>query len=171
VGSCGVVPPATGAGADRQQKEDPLAVKVKSVEQSKSKWTENAGRAAESYASGALAAADEWVSRTQAAGDTYKAAIQQAGIADRFKAGVRRAGAAQYTKKIAAVGRDRFAPGVAAATDDYAVGVQPYLDTISNLTLPARKIRGDKANYNRVETVGTALNAKRLAMLGMKAAV
>ena len=38
--------------------------------------------------------------------------------------------------------------------------------TIASLTLTARKPKGDPANYQRVEQIGKALNAKRLATLG-----
>ena len=67
------------------------------------------------------------------------------------------------------MGQARFGPGVAAATTDYTTGVEPYFTTISALTLSARKPRGDPANYKRVEEVGKALNAKRLALLGITA--
>lgn len=145
-------------------------IKVKPMDQVKSKWRENGGRAADIYAQNALAAGEDWATKTQAAGDNYKAAISQSGVADRFRAGVRRAGAAKYTRKLATLGRDRYAPGIEASVDDFAVGVEPYLAAISQVTLPARKPRGDKANLARVEAVTTTLNAKRMALLGMKGA-
>lgn len=64
------------------------------------------------------------------------------------------------------MGGGRFGPGVAAATDDYKTGAEPYFSTLAALTLSARKPRGDPANYNRVQEIGKALNAKRLALLG-----
>ncbi|GAH58623.1 unnamed protein product, partial [marine sediment metagenome] len=38
--------------------------------------------------------------------------------------------------------------------------------TIAAITLSPRKPRGDPANYMRVQEIGKALNAKRLALLG-----
>jgi len=143
------------------------AIKVKPIEQSTTKWTENAGRAAAEFATNAEAAADDWARNTAAAANTFKAAISAPGISERFRKGVTRAGAAKFARKIRDVAMDRFAPGVAAADVDYKIGVEPYLSTIAALTLSTRKPRGDPANYKRVEEVGKALNAKRLALLGV----
>ena len=142
------------------------AIKVKSIDASTTKWSENAGRAATEFAVGAEAAADEWARNTAASADNYGAAITQPGIKERFRKGVVRAGANKFARKIRDVGKDRFAPGVAAAIEDYKTGAEPYFSTLAAITLSARKPRGDPANYKRVEEIGKALNAKRLALLG-----
>ncbi len=142
------------------------ALKVKSVDASTEKWRDNAGRSAEAFATEAEASAEAWARNTAASADTFHQAITAAGIKERFRRGVTRAGAAKFARKIRDVARDRFAPGVAAAEADYKAGAEPYLQTIAGLTLSGRKPRGDPANYRRVEEVGKALNAKRLAMLG-----
>lgn len=142
------------------------AIRVKDAGVSAEKWAGNAGRSAEAFATGAEGAAEDWARNTANAADTYNQAITAAGIKERFRRGVTRAGAAKFARKIRDVARDRFAPGVAAAQGDYQMGVEPYLSTIAGLTLSSRKPRGDPANYRRVEEVGKALNAKRLAMLG-----
>jgi len=144
-----------------------MAIKVKSVAMASQKWADNAGRAADLYAQGAIDGAENWATKTAAAADNFKSAIQAAGIEKRFAQGVRKAGASKYKRKIEEVARDRFAPGVAAATSDYQANVEPFLSTIAGLTLSARKPKGDPANYRRVEEVGKALNAKRLALLGV----
>jgi len=146
-----------------------MAIKVKEVGASTTKWSENAGRATEEFGARAEAAASEWETQTRAAADSFHAAITAPGIKTRFTRGVARAGAAKFARKIRDVARDRFAPGVAAAAEDYTKGVEPYFSTIAALTLAARKPRGDPANYKRVEQVGKALNAKRLALLGISA--
>ena len=143
-----------------------MAIKVKPMEASAAKWRENAGRASESYAVEAEASAEVWARNTGASADNYSQAVSAAGNKNRFARGVAKAGAAKYARKIRDVGRDRFAPGVAAAEADYKAGAEPYLQTIAGITLSGRKPRGDPANYRRVEEVGKALNAKRLAMLG-----
>jgi len=142
------------------------AIKVKPMDASAEKWRENAGRASEAYAAEAEASSEEWARKTGAAADTYGQAVSAAGIKERFRRGVAKAGAAKYARKIRDVAQSRFAPGVAAAEADYKAGAEPYLSTIAGLTLSARKPRGDPSNYRRVEEVGKALNAKRLAMLG-----
>ena len=146
-----------------------MALKVKPVTNSTLKWSENAGRAAAEFATNAEAAASDWLSKTTAAKATYHSAITAPGMSDRFAKGVARAGAAKFARKIRDVGMDRFAPGVAAASSDYSAGVEPFFSTIAALSLTARKPRGDPANYRRVEEVGKALNAKRLALLGVSA--
>jgi len=143
-----------------------VAIKVKGIDASTSKWSDNAGRAAGEYATNAEAAASEWASKTAAASDNFHQAISAPGVKERFRRGVVKAGATKYARKIVDVARDRFGPGVAAAVNDYKAGAEPYFSTLSALTLSARKPRGDPANYNRVMEIGKALNAKRLAMLG-----
>jgi len=143
-----------------------VAIKVKPIDASTTKWSENAGRAAVEFGENAEAAAELWASNTAKAADTFHQAITAANVKERFRRGVTRAGAAKFARKIRDVGRDRFGPGVAAATDDYKTGAEPYFSTLSALTLSARKPRGDPANYNRVQEIGKALNAKRLALLG-----
>jgi len=142
------------------------ALKVKPLDASTTKWNENASRAATEFGVNAEAAADEWARNTAAASDTFGAAISAAGIKERFRRGVVRAGAAKFARKIRDVGRDRFGPGIAAAIDDYKAGSEPYFSTLAGITLSARRPKGDPANYKRVEEIGKALNAKRLALLG-----
>jgi len=142
------------------------AIKVKAIEASTTKWSENAARAAGEFAANAEAAAEEWASKTAASADNFGQAITAPGIKNRFRAGVVKAGAAKFARKIRDVGRDRFGPGVAAAKDDYKTNVEPFFSTLAGITLSPRKPKGDPANYKRVEEVGKALNAKRIAMLG-----
>ncbi len=146
-----------------------MGIKVKGIDASTGKWLDNAGRAAEVFAAEAEASADPWARNTGAAADTYGQAITAPGIKERFRRGVARAGAAKFARKIRDVARDRFAPGISAATADYKAGAEPYYSTLAALTLSGRKPRGDPANYRRVEEVGKALNAKRLALLGVAA--
>ena len=143
-----------------------MAIKVKDISASTTKWSENAGRAAGEFATNAEAAAEVWASNTAKATDNYHMAVTAANVKERFRRGVVRAGAAKFARKIRDVARDRFSPGVAAEIEDYKTGAEPYFSTLAALTLSTRKPRGDPANYNRVQEVGKALNAKRLALLG-----
>lgn len=143
-----------------------MAIKVKPIDASTTKWGDNAVRAAGEFAANAAAAADDWARNTVAATDNFNQAITAPGIKERFRRGVLKAGAAKFARKINEVGRDRFGPGVAAARDDYKAGAEPFYSTTAGITLSSRKPKGDPANYKRVEEVGKALNAKRLALLG-----
>lgn len=142
------------------------AIKVKSIEASSEKWSGNASRASAEMAINAEAAAEEWARNTAASADNFGMAISAAGIKERFRRGVVKAGAAKFARKVRALAASRFAEGVGAAKDDYSTGAGPFYSTIAGLTLSARKPRGDPSNYRRVEEIGKALNAKRLALLG-----
>jgi len=52
-----------------------------------------------------------------------------------------------------------------AAKTDYEVGFKPFRDELAVIDIPERRPRGDIANYERVKTIGVALNKKRLALL------
>ncbi len=142
------------------------ALKIKDSAASAEKWRENASRSSAEFGDRTEAAAADWERATAASADTYRQAVSQAGIGDRFRRGVQKAGAAKFARKVAAVARERFSTGVSAGQADYSEGVAPYLQVLAGLTLSARKPRGDPANYRRVEEVGRALNAKRIASLG-----
>lgn len=142
------------------------AIAVKPIDGATTKWSENASRAAGEFAANAEAAADIWARNTAGSADNFHQAVTAANVKERFRRGVVRAGAAKFARKIREVGMDRFGPGVSAATQDYKTGAEPYFSTIAALTLSPRKPRGDPSNYRRVEEIGKALNAKRLALLG-----
>jgi len=142
------------------------ALKVKSVDSSATKWSENAARSTAEYAVNTEAAAEDWARNTGASADNFHAAITAPGIKERFRRGVVKAGAAKFARKVREVAADRFGPGVSAAQPDYKAGVEPFLSALAGLTLSPRKPKGDPSNYRRVEEVGKALNAKRLALLG-----
>ena len=140
-------------------------IKVKPVSDIGKKWMEGAQARAGSYESEAPAAGAEWEANTVAAGGTYKAGISVAGIEKRFVGGVKRAGAAKFTRKVQDVGVSRYSPGVAAAKDDFATGFADYQSVLDGLEIPDRGPRGSPGNYAIVEKVGSALHKKRLAVL------
>lgn len=143
-----------------------MSLKVRPVSDAAEKLVTRATAASGEYATQAQASGGAWAANTQAAKDNFGQAIASAGLKERFARGVAKAGADKYARKIREVGADRFAPGVSAGRPDYVAGVEPYFSTISGLTLSARQPRGSAANYSRVNEVGKALNAKRLALLG-----
>jgi len=144
-------------------------ISVKSAVQVAQKWADETPARAAYYATEAPAAGAEWENNTVAAGGTYKAAISAAGIQNRFVGGVKRAGAAKFSRKVKDVGVDRYGPGVAAAKADMQSGVAPYIDILEGLEIPDRGPRGSAANYAIVKTVGDALHKKRLAVLAATA--
>lgn len=144
-----------------------MAIKVKGAADSASKWSDNASRAASAAVAGAIAAAGDWASNTANASDNYKMGVTAPGIETRFRTGVTKAGAQKFAAKVQALSASRLPSGVSAGKGDYQANVEPYLQTISGLTLPAAGPRGDARNYERSVAVGKALNAKRLATMGV----
>ena len=143
-----------------------MAIKVKPIDASTTKWADRARGASAEFAAEAEAAASDWLTKTVAAKDNFGQAISAAGIKERFARGVAKAGAAKFARKIRDVGANRYSGGVDAATPDYKEGAGPYYAALAAMSLPQRKPRGDPGNIARVEAVTKGLNAKRLAMLG-----
>lgn len=143
-----------------------MAIKVPSAASAADKLVQRAQAASAEYGVNAAAAGDVWASASAAAKAAFQQGITAGAIGDRWARGIAKAGAAKYTRKINDVGKGRFAEGVSAGKQDYASNVEPFFSTIAGITLSPRQARGSAANYQRVSQVGTALNAKRLALLG-----
>lgn len=144
-----------------------MAISVRSVSDSAAKLVQRAQAAAGEYASRAAASGDKWVTNAQAGKTTYQQAITQGNVPERWARGIVKAGAAGYVSGITQKGANRFSQGVTVGQAKYAANVEPYFSVIAGLTLPARQPRGSAANLQRVAAIDAALNAKRLALLGV----
>lgn len=141
-----------------------MALKVKSAADIAKKWGDVTPGRSSFYQAGVQAAGGDWQAQTIANAPNYKAAVTAADIDRRYAGGVRRAGPDKYVRKSAGVGADRYGPGVAAAVQDMQDGMAPYVDTLSGLTLPSRKPRGDAGNLARVAAIDDALHKRRIAI-------
>jgi len=81
-----------------------VKLRVKTLENTTTKWVEEAPRRAKYYEKYAPAAAALWESNTIAAEGTYKSSITAPDIAKRFSGGVKRVKAAKFERKVRAVG-------------------------------------------------------------------
>jgi hypothetical protein len=140
-----------------------MAIKVKDAAQSAAKFAQRGAAAASDYAAGVQAAGADWQNNTAASAETYNAAVQDSISRGAFAKGVQKAGGDKYARKASTTGAQRFPAGVRDAQGDWATNTQPFLDTIRNVTLPARRPKGDPANYARVQAVGDALRRRKLA--------
>ena len=140
-------------------------ISVKSAADIAKKWAEVTPGKSGYYEAEAPAAGAEWEANTVASGGTYTASLATAGIGQRFIGGVKRAGAAKFSRKVKDVGVARYGPGVAAAKADMEKGVADYVSVLEGLEIPDRGPRGSPGNYAIVEKVGSALHKKRLAVL------
>lgn len=144
-----------------------MAISVKDISAASQKWADRAAGASSEFQANAVSAADKWRSNTAAAGGNWQAGVTQGGVKERYTRGVQQAGASgKFARRLSEVGSGRYSQGVSGAQQDWATGFQPYHATLSGLSLPPRRPRGDAGNYERVRAVGTALHARRLAQLG-----
>lgn len=139
-------------------------MKTKSVADIQKKWGEVTPQRQAYYEAGAENAGDDWEKNATAAAMAYKSAVSAGNIENMFKGGIKKAGASKYNRKVKEVGAARFSQGVQAAVSDYGQGVQPYIDTLAGMQLPARAPRGSDANLQRVREVASKLHMKRLAL-------
>jgi len=140
-----------------------MTIKVKSAAEVAAKWAEQTPGRSAYYEAGVKTAGADWEANTKASVANYKAAVTAGNIDKMFLGGIAKAGAAKYTRKAVEVGVGRFSSGVTAGKVDYQSGIDPMLQTIAGLTLPARAPRGSESNLARVRAVAVALHAKRLA--------
>lgn len=141
-----------------------MAIRVPTAAEAAKKWGDVTPGRQGYYQAGAAAAGGDWEAATVAAAAAYKAAISAGNIGQMFAGGVKKAGAAKYTRKINDVGAGRFSSGVSASVPDMQSGIEPMLATIAGVTLSARQPRGSAANLQRVQQVADALNKKRLSL-------
>jgi len=140
-----------------------MAIAVKSLADTQKKWTDVTPTRQQEYAANTPAAAQKWEQASIASAPNYQASVSAANIGARQSAGIRKAGAGKFARKVSQVGANRFGPGVQAAGGDYAAAFSPYLQAIASVDLPQRRPRGDPSNYMRVQRVGDPLHALRLA--------
>jgi len=130
------------------------------------KWGEVTPGRSSFYEAEAPKAGALWEANAVAAKGTFKAAVADPKIGDRFAGGVKKAGAAKFERKVKDVGITRFGPGVAAAITDMDTGFSPYQSVLAGIEVPDRGPRGDPGNYEIVKKIGDPLHKKRLAVLG-----
>jgi hypothetical protein len=103
----------------------------------------------------AIAAAPRWqqsVSSTQAM--------------NAFKAGLQKAGDQGWVNGALNKGANHYPDGIRGAGTKFQTNVTPFLQAIAGVTLPDKGIRGSSANYARVQAVGDALHALKVARAG-----
>jgi hypothetical protein len=139
-----------------------MAIKVKDTATIAKKWATRAGAAGQDYTSGVQNPSTDWATATTAAANTYASGVQQAVSDGRFAKGVSKAGTSKWQTNAVNKGSSRYTQGVTASTSNYQTAMDPYMQTLAGLTLPARMPKGDPSNINRVTAVDTALRNKKI---------
>jgi len=106
-----------------------------------------------------------WEANTKLAKGTFKAAVADPKIGDRFEGGIK-GKAAKFARKVTDVGIARFGPGVTAAITDMSEGFAPYQGVLATIEVSDRGPRGADGNYAIPKQIGDPLHKKRLALLG-----
>jgi len=135
---------------------------IKPMDQIVKKWQTRAGAAGADYATGVQNPRRPQAQSAANAAQSWAAGVQQAMTAGTFAKNVL-ASSDKYLRNAAGKGAQRYPTGITAATGDFSSGLQPYLDVLANLQLPARLPKGDPANNQRSAAVGAALRAKKLS--------
>lgn len=135
---------------------------IRSTSKIVEKWARVTRARQQDFQEGVRAPRRDWADATAAAESTYEQGVQEAIARKSFGRGVSDAGTAKWKRKIEAVGVQRWAPGVAAAVEDFDRGFGPYAETIAATQLPPRFPAGDPRNFERVRVLGEALHAKKV---------
>lgn|SRR5512145_1803987 len=132
-------------------------VAVKAVGAVAAKWKRRAASAGQEYTEGVTGTPRSWQAASTAAEGSYKQGVTEAANRGAYGQGVARKGDAGWKKATLDKGPMRFSQGVDLAEGDYSSRVQPYLDAIGRVDLPAAGPRGAAGNYARVQRIGEAL--------------
>lgn len=130
-----------------------MALKVKDVAASASKFVARAQQAAGDYQKGVAAAGDLWQTRTAASSDAYSQGVNDAIARGAFQKGIVRAGGGKYAANASGKGSQRYPQGVSLAGPSWQTGFGPYADAMANMNLPPRSPRGSPNNLQRVQLV------------------
>jgi len=141
-------------------------MQVKSPNAARIKWQQRTAGATEAYKAGIQQPRTSWQQATAAAQPVWIAAITQATGNNSFQNGVNRAGDAKWQQGAIGKGAQRWAPGVAAAGNDYEAGVQPYFTVLQGTTLAPRGPAGSVQNEERSLAVQRALHQAKLTRTG-----
>lgn len=122
------------------------------------KFQTRAAAAQGDYKDGVTGAGAKFEAAAKAGSDNWKAGVTNAIGRDAFTKGLN-GSASKFEKNATTLGPARFAQGVQNAGDAWGQGVQPYLDRLKGLDLPAPGPRRSQANRDRSAAVQIALGA------------
>jgi hypothetical protein len=137
---------------------------IKSIDKIAGKWSAVTPSRQGDYTDGVQNPRTDWAAATQAANGRYKSGVQAAIGRDSFSKGVAAAGTQKWKDGATRKGAGRWAQGVADGAENYKKGFQPYADVIANTTLPPRAEKGNPSNIQRVAVMAKALNDKKNAL-------
>lgn len=139
-----------------------MALKVKDITKSATKYVSRAQVAGPDYVAGVQAAGTSQYDNALAAKANWGAGVQAAVTSDAFAKGLQKVGPNKWTANATSKGQKNYAPGVAQAQSAYSAGVTPYFQVLANLNLTQRFPRGDPRNQQRSVDVQVALRKQKV---------
>jgi hypothetical protein len=141
-----------------------MAINIKPLATIVQKYVQRASAAGQAYIDGVNNPKQDWQQATAASALTWAAGVQAAITDGRFTSGVNLAGDAKWSQRSTTVGAQRYPGGITAGQGNYQAKIQPFLQLLSTLNLPARAPKGDPGNLQRVAAVDTALRTLALQL-------
>ena len=139
-----------------------MAIQVKDTATVAAKFATRAAAASTDYANGVANAGPKWQAQSLAAEQNYRQGVTDAAGKGRYSAGIQKHGSTKYQKNATTLGPQRYGPGVQNAQGAYQAGVDPYLNVIKGLDLPARGPKGSPQNQARANAVAVALRKAKV---------
>jgi hypothetical protein len=139
-----------------------MAIRIKDTGSLAKKFSMRAGQAVPDYTSGVQAAGNDWQTGAKAGESNYEQGVAQSIADKRYGKGIDAAGAGKYVENAVKLGSQRYGPGVANAEGAWARNVQPHLDAMKSLDLPAKGPKGSAQNQQRAQIVAARNRAIKL---------
>lgn len=131
--------------------------KTKDAASVSAKWGRRTASAGQEYLEGVQNPRTSWSAAARAAAPAYNAGVQAAIGRNAFEKGVAAAGDTAWQAGATDKGPARFSEGVQIGTPAYQEGVAKVLQTINSTQLPPRGPTGSPQNIQRVAAIATAL--------------
>ena len=138
---------------------------TKGIGRTLEKWKARVAVAGKDYTDG-VNAAPSWSAAAQAGASAWAEGVQAAVGRGAFGSGVSKAGDSKWKQASTQLGAGRYGPGVNFGAPYYSTGMTSVLGTIEGVSLGPRGAAGAAGNYTRVQAIGDALHAAKLAAKG-----
>lgn len=143
-----------------------MAIKVKDVAASGTKYVTNTGNAVPAYKAGIQSPKQSQSAAAIAAIPVWQQAVASTAAAAAMRSGLTKAGDAAWAAGALNKGANRYPEGTRLAAPKWQTNVQPYLQTIASFNLPPKGIRGAAQNWQRSQALGLALHNQKVQAQG-----
>jgi hypothetical protein len=143
-----------------------MAIAIKDVGTLQAKYLSRGQGAVNDYKAGINTPKKSQSAEAIAAAPRWQQAVADPNAQKRYVAHLQKSGDAGWQAGALTKGANNYPSGIQRGAPKWGTNVQPFLATISGLTLSPKGIRGSSANIQRVADVANALHAKKLSMAG-----